>query len=122
MDDKNKLAIDTYNLIASEYENEFGADYSDAPYIDKFLESLNGKEILDIGCGLGNLTNYMNEHGFNVIGIDLSDEMLKIAKSKYKHITFKKMDMREINIDKQFDQFAIFVISPYKNGSRNSSS
>lgn len=107
MDDKNKLAIDTYNLIASEYDNEFGTDYSDAPYIDKFLESLNGKEILDIGCGLGNLTNYMNEHGFNVIGIDLSDEMLKIAKSKYKHITFKKMDMREINIDKQFDGISL---------------
>ncbi len=89
MDDKNKLAIDTYNMIASEYDNEYGTDYSDAPYIDKFLESLNGKEILNIGCGLGNLTNYMNEHGFNVIGIDLSNEMLKIAKSQiyYKSIT-----------------------------------
>ena len=107
MDNKNELAVDTYNLIAHEYDNQFGTDYTDALYIDKFLDSLNGKEILDIGCGLGNLTNYMNEHGFNVIGIDLSDEMLKIAKSKYKNITFKKMDMRNITIDKQFDGISL---------------
>lgn len=105
--DKNKLAVDTYSLLARKYDNDFGSDYSDAPYIDKFLESLNGKDVLDIGCGPGGLTNYMSERGFNVMGIDLSDEMLKIAKAKYKNITFKKMDMREIAIDKKFDGISL---------------
>lgn len=99
----DKLVIDTYNKIVNEYENEYGNDYSDALFIDTFLNSLNGKEVLDIGCGLGNLTNYMKEKGFNLTGIDLSDEMLNFAKSKYKDITFLKMNMNDIKFDKKFD-------------------
>ena len=37
MKDKNMIAVDTYNKIAQEYDKEFGNDYSDTPYVDKFL-------------------------------------------------------------------------------------
>lgn len=103
MIDKNKSVIYTYNVIADEYERVFGEDYRDSIYIDKFLDSLNGKNILDIGSGVGNLTNYIYEREFNVRGIDLSDGMLNIATSKYPHITFDKMDMRNITYNEKFD-------------------
>lgn len=41
-----------------------------------------GQTILDIGCGTGNYTIALNELGIQFIGIDPSDEMLDIAKSK----------------------------------------
>lgn len=98
MSNQSKLVVNTYDKVTKQYQNEFGNDYSDVPYIDKFLDSLNGKQILDIGCGLGNLTNYMYQKGFEVTGIDLSDKMLQIAKSTYKNISFEKMDMKKNNV------------------------
>lgn len=103
MKDKNMIAVDTYNKIAQEYDKEFGNDYSDTPYIDKFLNYLEGKSILDIGCGVGNLTKYIMDKGFNVEGIDLSKEMLNIAKQKYSDIKFYEMNMKEITLRKKYD-------------------
>lgn len=107
MSKKSQIVIDTYNKIANEYNKEYGNDYSDTPYIDMFLNSLNGKDVLDIGSGLGNLTNYIYEKGFNVTAIDLSDEMIKLAKKNYSNIEFIKMDMKNINLNKQFDGISL---------------
>ena len=100
MKDKNMIAVDTYNKIAQEYDKEFGNDYSDTPYVDKFLNYLEGKKVLDIGCGVGNLTKYIMDKGFNVEGIDLSKEMLNIAKQKFNDIKFCEMDMKKITLKK----------------------
>lgn len=103
MKDKNMIAVNTYNKIAQEYDKEFGNDYSDTPYVDKFLNYLEGKKVLDIGCGVGNLTKYIMDKGFNVEGIDLSKEMLNIAKQKYSDIKFYEMNMKEITLRKKYD-------------------
>lgn len=103
MKDKNMIAVDTYNKIAQEYDKEFGNDYSDTPYVDKFLNYLEGKKVLDIGCGVGNLTKYIMDKGFNVEGIDLSKGMLNIAKQKYSDIKFYEMNMKEITLRKKYD-------------------
>lgn len=103
MKDKNMIAVDTYNKIAQEYDKEFGNDYSDTPYVDKFLNYLEGKKVLDIGCGVGNLTKYIMDKGFKVEGIDLSKEMLNIAKQKYSDIKFYEMNMKEITLRKKYD-------------------
>ena len=103
MKNKNMIVINTYNEIAKEYDKEFGNDYSDTPYIDKFLDYLNERKVLDIGCGVGNLTKYIWNKGFDVDGIDLSEEMLSIAKRRYNNINFYKMDMRNIILNKKYD-------------------
>lgn len=105
--DNRDLVIDTYNVIAEKYYKEFHQDFSDSKYIDKFLTSLKGNEILDVGCGIGHLTNYMVEKGFCVTGIDLSDEMLKIAKKKYPGISFVKMDMRRVSFHQRYDGISL---------------
>ena len=48
-------------------------------YIDE-LAGLDGKVVLDVGCGGGILSESMAERGANVTGIDLGDKPLKIAK------------------------------------------
>ncbi len=107
MDKNNELVIDTYNQIAKKYDEKYGSDYSDTIFIDKFLDLLNGKNVLDIGCGVGSLTNYIYRKGFNVTGIDLADEMLRIAKQKYKDINFVRMDMKNITLNQKYDGISV---------------
>lgn len=103
-EEKTKSVIDDYNDIAREYAEEFYDDTSDDKYIDKFLQSLNGKRILDAGCGVGEDCKYVEQKGFEAIGIDLSEGMLKIAREKYPNGKFKTMDMTNITYpDNSFD-------------------
>ena len=48
-------------------------------WIDQAI-GLNGKKIIDIGCGGGLLSEAMATEGANVTGIDLSDKALGVAK------------------------------------------
>lgn len=101
--DKSKFAVATYDKIAGKYTRKYFNDLTDLPYIDRFLKKLpSGARILDIGCGPGTFTKYLLEKGFNVEGIDLSEEMIKIAKVKVPKANFKLMDMRRISYPGNF--------------------
>ena len=93
---KVKSVIKDYDDIAREYADEFYEDTSDDKYIDKFLNSLTGKSILDAGCGVGEDCKYVEQKGFSAVGIDLSKGMLDIAKEKYSQGKFQIMDMTNI--------------------------
>ena len=107
--------FNTYNIIAKKYDEEYGNDLSDTPYIDIFLSKTCGKQILDIGCGTGTLSEYIANKGYIVDAIDFSEEMLKIARNKIKNVNFIQMDMRSININKKYNgimlAYSLFHIS-----------
>jgi ubiquinone/menaquinone biosynthesis C-methylase UbiE len=95
--DKNLWAIDAYNKTAATYTKLYFDDLSDATLFDEFLSLLpKGSRVLDIGCGPGNVTKYMAEKGYEAEGIDLSSEMIKIARSKVPDLKFTEMDMRKL--------------------------
>lgn len=78
-------------------------------YIQKILLKYNRKtkSILDIGCGTGNITIPLSEAGFNMSGIDLSEEMLSLAdkKSFQKKLKIRwlKGDITKYNINQNYD-------------------
>jgi len=49
-------------------------------YIEQHSQSLAGKKVLDIGCGGGILAEGMAKRGARVIGIDLGEAQLEVAK------------------------------------------
>ena len=49
-------------------------------HIERAVGGLSGKNVLDVGCGGGILAESMAEHGAEVMGIDLSEKALKVAK------------------------------------------
>lgn len=72
----------TYNRIAKQW-TDFRKDSFVSQLVEDFADKVipNG-HILDIGCGSGlPLTKYLSERGFRVTGIDVSEEMIAIAKS-----------------------------------------
>jgi ubiquinone/menaquinone biosynthesis C-methylase UbiE len=87
--------IRAYDAVA----NEYAMGHMDIPEIgshaDYFMGNIEGEDILDIGCGPGKDAEYFVRNGFQVTGIDLSDELLCIAKKKVPGANFIKMDMRE---------------------------
>ena len=54
--EKRKLVKDDYDAIAEVFANSYSEIDLYKPYIDEFVKSLNGKNILDVGCGAGQFT------------------------------------------------------------------
>lgn len=61
-------------------------------------------KVLDVGCGSGYSVNYLTEKGFDVTGIDFSEEMINLGKERYKGINIKVMDASELDFpENHFD-------------------
>ena len=50
------------------------------PVVEEFVGLIDGKSILDLGCGPGQDAYIFAEHGFEVTGLDFSSEMVRRAK------------------------------------------
>ncbi len=67
----------------------------------KFCES-GGRDLLDVACGTGELMKKLRSFGFRVWGLDVSEEMIEVAKKKL-HAKFYLADMRDFELRKSFD-------------------
>lgn len=69
--------------------------------ISKYKKS-EGKDLLDVACGTGHHLNYLKEE-FSCMGVDISNEILKIARNNVKGVVFKQADMMTLNLGREFD-------------------
>lgn len=60
-----------------------------------------GERILDLGCGDGVLTAEIKAAGADVVGVDLSDELLAVARMK--GLTVRKLDGHALDFVSEFD-------------------
>jgi ubiquinone/menaquinone biosynthesis C-methylase UbiE len=89
-----------YDKMRTDVPYETGAEYLFS--IWRKL-GITPKSVLDLGCGTGSASLILSERGFDVTGIDLSEAMIKIAKSKTKKVKFLVGDMRTLKLEKKFD-------------------
>lgn len=93
-------------------------DYTEAQhFMDNLTQYLNLPEdakILDLACGKGRHSIYLNSLGYNVTGADLSENSIKEA-SKFSNETlhFKVHDMRETCEEKYDAIFNLFTSFGY---------
>ena len=57
---------------------------------------IKGGKTLDVGCGIGRDTHWLNQHGFPTLGVDASVEMLKFAQSFYPTADFLQDDLPDL--------------------------
>ncbi len=78
--------MSSYDFLAGCYDRlTYDVDYAAwADYIEKHFarRGLPGKTVLDLACGTGSLTHELALRGYEMIGVDLSAEMLAEAAEK----------------------------------------
>jgi SAM-dependent methyltransferase len=71
------------------------------------LQPQGSERVLDLACGIGRHSIELARRGFDVVGIDISDELLEIARreagAESLEISFRQADLRELDLDGEFD-------------------
>lgn len=100
--EKLKLYTDLAEIYDNLYRSIF--DYNkEAELVNSAAKKYGIKNILELGCGTGKLTELLIKKGFNVTGVDLYEEMLRIAGKRLPNEKFIKQDIRNLKIDGFFD-------------------
>jgi len=98
MRDYQKETIDTYTKQATAFQKTRAA-FFEKDKIEKFLSLLPGKRVLDIGCGPGRDAAEFVKRGYDVTGIDITENFITLAKETVPEGTFFTMDMLDLTFD-----------------------
>jgi len=95
----------SYDQIASYWD---GDDFNRANGIKQHEHALrflkHKRRAIDIGCGSsGRLIDLMLEHGFKVEGLDISPEMMRLARARHPDVAFHLVDIRHWKSDGGYD-------------------
>jgi SAM-dependent methyltransferase len=62
-----------------------------------------GTSVLDLACGTGSSTLPYSERGFEIVGVDMSADMLEVAREKLPGVEFIQQNFLELNLESRFD-------------------
>jgi cyclopropane fatty-acyl-phospholipid synthase-like methyltransferase len=97
--------MDNYSKFSQYYDELMGDRTADSEKVIAFIKEseVKGKYLLDIACGTGSTLRYFSDKGYNVTGIDISENMLNIARKKLPNARFENIDMAKFEVNKSFD-------------------
>jgi len=89
-----------FDLVANKYDSWYETakgqmyDRLEKKAISRYLPpSTKDKKLLEVGCGTGHWSRFFSEYGFEVTGVDISERMIDIAKSKnISNVSFQVAD------------------------------
>ena len=89
-----------YDVLMADVPYQTWANYIDAALQQKLSRNREDITVLDLACGTGNMTIPLAQMGYDMIGVDMSADMLAIAQSKLDelHVLFIMQDMRELDL------------------------
>lgn len=115
---KYQETLNTWNKIASLYNEKFmQLPYYNASY-DYICQALSKPKakILDVGCGPGNITHYLlsKRPDYALLGIDIAEKMIELARENNPTAQFAVMDSRQIDqLNTAFDGVVAGFCLPY---------
>ena len=90
-----------YDVAAEDYAEAFADDLLklvvDREVLDLFVQrTARGEPVLDLGCGPGQIGEYLGQRGLRMVGIDLAFQMLLVARQRTGNRSLVCGDMRSI--------------------------
>lgn len=90
----------TYDLVAADYDAQLGDELRDKPLDRALLQALAelaaDGTLADVGCGPGHVSAFLADHHPDVIGLDLSPQMIDLARRRRPRQRFAVADMRAL--------------------------
>jgi SAM-dependent methyltransferase len=97
------------DYVAHVAANPYTALY-EAPGLQALLPPVTGLRVLDAGCGGGRTSSWLVEQGAEVVGLDASTELLRLARERLPSATFVLGDLAE-PLPFEDDSFDVAVAS-----------
>ena len=98
-----------FENYARKYDNEpfVQGTLGECDFIEQEIRKDRSLKIIDIGCGTGRHTIELTKRGYNVTGVDLSEDQIKRAREKAQEagvtIDFQTQDARNLTFENEFD-------------------
>ncbi len=74
------------------------------PIVKRILKKYSRGKALDLGCGTGRYSLYLDSLGHSVTGVDISKDMIRLAQKKSKKVQFIQGDISNLSFeDNKFD-------------------
>ncbi len=106
--------VASYDSVAEEYASHYFNELSSKPFdrslLTRFAELIpEGGQICDLGCGPGHVARFLSELGADVLGVDISPAMVKVARRLNPGLAFEQGDMLSLQFpDARFAGIAAF--------------
>ncbi len=91
-----------YDEIYASVDKDYPAEADKTNTIIQKHKQTNGKSLLDVACGTGVHAGYLSKY-YQVEGLDLDKQMLKVARKRHPAIRFHQGDMTAFDLGRQFD-------------------
>lgn len=92
-----------YDALAGRYAEMFPGPYQSAierHAVAAFVDAIDSDgAVVDVGCGLGHVTDDLARRGLDAVGCDPSPAMLAIARSSHPHLPFVDDDATLTRVD-----------------------
>ncbi len=94
---------ESYDSAATAYAEHLFPELDQKPLdrhlLNRFAETVRGKGLVaDLGCGPGHIAKYLHEQDVQVVGIDISSEMIRIASRLSPGMEFRAGDIRALDL------------------------
>ncbi|HEY3476488.1 MAG TPA: class I SAM-dependent methyltransferase [Anaerolineales bacterium] len=93
----DQLAAELYDISVPDWQGEL--DFYHA-FASEVRDRGHAKQVLEVACGTGRVTLGLAREGVNIIGADIDEEMLSVARRKSEgipNVSWVRGDMRTLN-------------------------
>lgn len=111
---QNKDIINFFNKLAPTWDEDNNKSSDKINTIFDYANIKEGIDVLDVGCGTGILVDdYQKRKVNSITGLDISDEMIKLAKEKYPDVHFVCDHALKFDEGKKYDAIIMYNCFPH---------
>lgn len=105
MKENDNSLLKIYESEARVFDSHRDKSLFEKNWLDFFVSHLASNDcVLDIGCGTGMpISNYFIKNNIDLIGLDFSSQMIKIARDRFPQNEWVHADMRSFLLNKKFN-------------------